>query len=51
VGDGKAKSDEFTEILTDLQKFEGRLNDDDPSKTIIANLQDVADHAGRKTRQ
>lgn len=48
VANGKARSKEFTEILTDLQKFEMDLDDDDPSKVIIANLQEVSDRAGRK---
>jgi len=51
VANGKARSAQFREVLADLQKFERDLDDDDPSKTIIANLQDVADHAGRKTQQ
>lgn len=50
VANGKAKSAQFSEILFDLQKFEGSLDDDDPSKTIIANLQEVADHAGRQAQ-
>lgn len=51
VANGKARSAQFKEILAALQKFEGDLNDDDPAKTIIANLQDVADHAGRRAQQ
>lgn len=51
VANGKARSTQFKEILNDLQKFEGGLGDDDPSKTIIANLQEVADHAGIKTQK
>lgn len=50
VANGKARSAQFKETLNDLQKFEGDMDDDDPSKTIIANLQDVADHAGRQTQ-
>lgn len=46
VASGEARSRKFSEILTDLQKFETSLHDDDPSKAIIENLQGVADSAG-----
>lgn len=48
VANGHAKSEEFNQILKDLLKFESDLDEDDPSKTIITNLQEVADLAGKK---
>jgi len=51
VANGKSRSVQFKNILNDLQRFEIDLGDDDPSKTIIANLQKVADHAGRSVQQ
>ena len=51
VANGKSRSTQFKEILVDLQRFERDLDDDDPSKTIIANLQEVADHAGQSIQQ
>ncbi|MBH0240013.1 ATP-binding protein [Methylobrevis albus] len=50
VAIGKARSIEFREIVADLQKFKAILDDDDPSKTIIASLDEVAEHAGRNVR-
>jgi predicted ATPase len=51
VAEGKAKSDQFSEVLEDLQRLEGGLEEGDPSKTIIENLQQVADQAGTKIRK
>jgi predicted ATPase len=50
VANGKARSEQFKEILAELQKFGDDLADDDPSKTIIENLKEVANHAGRKAQ-
>jgi predicted ATPase len=47
VANGKANSVEFKVTLNDLKKFEKDLDDEDPSKEIISNLQEVADCAGR----
>lgn len=47
VANGKSRSAEFNKILTDLKRFLNDLDDTDPAKTIIVNLQDVANHAGR----
>lgn len=51
VANGKAKSSEFKTILNDLKKFAPDLSEDDPAKTIISNLQEVADQAGSKVRE
>lgn len=47
VANGKARSQEFKATLEDLLKFAEGLDEEDPSKEIIRNLQDVADHAGK----
>lgn len=46
VANGKAKSAKFAGTLRELEKFVDALEDEDPSKTIINSLQEVADHAG-----
>lgn len=51
VANGKAHSRDFADTLADLRKFVDDLADDDPSKTIINNLQDVANHAGKAVKE
>jgi len=50
VANGKSKSAQFNSVLNNLRKFEGDLDEEDPSKIIISNLQEVADHAGRSNQ-
>lgn len=47
VANGKSRSQDFKNSMALLQQFADDLPDEDPSKTVINNLQSVADHAGK----
>jgi len=47
---GKANSTEFSERLAHLVRLSGRLDEDDPSKSIVEGLEEVAKSAGKAVK-